>query len=168
MKAILFVAALLVLFVGCAPQQQSDQLTQQQKDQIKKEVKAVVDSMIARDERLDADGVLQYCWDSPDFVTFNPDGSRSDYQASKKGLADLFSSLASLKPHATQEDLIVLTKDIVIDSWIGKTEAVLKSGDKMVFDPDGVTQVFQRIAGQWKLIYAHESATITAQKAGKK
>ena len=167
MKRNIFVAALLLLFIGCT-QQQSDQLTQQQKDQIKSEVKAVVDSVITKAQRLDMGATLQYYWDSPEFAIYNPDGSRSDYQTSKKGLADLFSSLASFKLHPTREDLIVLTKDIVIDSWIGKTEAVLKSGDKMVFDPDGVTQVFQRIAGQWKLIYAHESATIAAQKAGKK
>jgi len=165
MKQLLLLAAIVI--AGCTPQQ-SDQLTQQQKDQIKNEVKVISDSMIAKDERLDIDGVLQYCWDSPDFVAFNPDGSRSDYRAMKKGLADLFSSSASLKILTTREDFIVVTKDIVIDAWIGKSEAVLKSGDKMVFDPDGVTQVFQRIAGQWKVIYSHESATIVTQKAGKK
>lgn len=167
MKANILVAALLLLIIGCTSQQ-SDQLTQRQKDQIKTEVKAAVDSMIARDERLDADGVMQYYSDSPDFVAFNPDGSRSDYQAMKKGLVDMLSSLASLKILATREDIIVMTKDIVIDSWIGKTEAVLKSGDKMVFDPDGVTQVFQKIAGQWRAVYSHESATITIKKAREK
>jgi ketosteroid isomerase-like protein len=164
MKTNIFVAALLLFIIRCTPQQ-SDQLNQQQKDQIKSEVKAVMDSMIARDERLDADGVMQYY--SPDLIAFSPDGSRSDYQAMKKGLAEMFSSSASFKILATREDIIVMTKDLVIDSWIGKTEAVLKSGDRMVFDPDGVTQVFQRIAGQWKVIYSHESAMITTQKAGK-
>ena len=168
MKAIIFVAALLVLFVGCAPQQQSDQLTQQQKDQIKKDVKAVVDSMVAKDEKLDADGVMARYWDSPDFVSFGPDGSRSDYQAAKKGLADMFSASASLKIFTIREDFIVLSKDIVICAFLAKSEVVLKSGDKMVFDPDAVTLVFQKIAAQWKVIYQHESATIMTQKAGKK
>lgn len=167
MKANILVAALLLLISGCTSQQ-SDQLTQQQKDQIKSEVKVVMDSMIARDERLDADGVLQYYCNSPDFVAFGPDGSRSDYQAMKKGLVEMFSSLASLKILATREDIIVMTKDIAIDAWSGKTEAVLKSGEKMVFDPDGVTQIFQRIAGRWKVIYQQESATIVTQKAGNK
>ena len=56
MKANIFVAALLLFCLGCTSQQ-SDQLTQQQKDQIKSEVKAVGDSIIAKWERLDAGGL---------------------------------------------------------------------------------------------------------------
>lgn len=165
MKRLLLLAAIFI--AGCTSQQ-SDQLNQQQKDQIKSEVKAAADSIMARFERLDADGGMQYYLDSPDFIAFNPDGSRFDYQAMKKAHVDLFNSTASLKILVTRQDFMVLTNDIAIDASVLKAEVTLKSGDKMVFDPNGLTLVFQKIAGQWKIILSHESTAIVMQKAGKK
>ena len=167
MKANILVAVLLLFCLGCTSQQ-SDQLTLQQKDQIKSELKVISDSVMARFQRLDTDGAMQYYWDSPDFIAFNPDGSRSDFQTMKKEHVDLFSSSASLRILITREDFMVLSKDIAIAALVLKAEVALKSGDKMVFDPDAVTLVFEKIAGQWKAIRSHESGTIVTQKAGKK
>ena len=52
MKAQMFFAALLLFSLECASQQ-SDQLTQQEKDQIKSEVKAVGDDLISKWMALD-------------------------------------------------------------------------------------------------------------------
>lgn len=52
MKATIFVAALFVFLVGCSSKQGA-QLTQQQRDQIKTEVKAISDSIWARYQRLE-------------------------------------------------------------------------------------------------------------------
>jgi hypothetical protein len=167
MKANIFVAALLLFIIGCTPQQ-SDQLTQQQKDQIKQEVKVVCDSLWAKWLRLEGESTIQYLWDSPEFVAFNPDGSRSDFQAFKKLLLDLSSSAAAFKLAPAREDFYVLAKDAVVYAWFGKSEIVMKSGDKATYDPDAETFVFSKVAGQWKIVYVQESATIATQKAGKK
>jgi len=167
MKRNIFVAALLLFLIGCTPQK-SDQLTQQQKDQIKKDVKVVVDSIVAKFESLDANGAFQYYWDSPQFLALNADGSHSDFQASKKGAIDFVSSATGVKISATFEDYKVMTKDLVICAWVGKEDVSLKSGDKVLYDPIAETLIFGKIADQWKVIYNHESATFTTQKAGKK
>lgn len=167
MKANIFVAAMLLFCLGCTSQQ-SDQLSQQQMDQIKKDVKVAVDSIIAKFERLDADGAMQYYWDSPDFVAFNADGSRSDFQASKKASIDFVNSATAVKITTIREDFTVMTKDIVICAWVGKEDVTLKSGDRATYDPFGVTLVYKNIGGQWKVIYSHESGTVVTQKAGKK
>lgn len=167
MKANIFVAALLLFIVGCAPQQ-SDQLTQQQKDQIKNEVKPVVDSILAKAERLDLNGTLQYFWDSPEFVSYNADGSQSDFQAFKKSSTDAFINMAALKNTTVREEFRVEAKDLVIYGWAGKGEMFMKSGDKITEDPEATTWVFKKVDGQWKIIYCHDSGTITMQKAGKK
>ena len=167
MKRNILVAALLLFIIGCTPQQ-SDQLTQQQKDQIKKELTAVVDSMIARFDRLDVNGGFQYSWDSPEYVAFNADGSRSDFQATKKAAIDALGSMVALKISTVREDFTVLSKDLAICAWAGKEEVTLKSGDKVLYDPDATTLIFRKIADQWKAIYSHESATIVTQKADKK
>ena len=167
MKTDICLTALIVVCCGCTSQR-TEELTQQQKDQTKNEVRVLVDSMIAKDERLDANGAMRYYWDSPEFITFNVDGTRSDYQTYTKGAIDQFSSFASLKLTNVREDFVVLSKDIVICAWLGKAEVTLKSGDRMLFDPDAVMMVFKKIAGEWKIVSQQESATIVTQKAVEK
>lgn len=166
MKANIFVAALLLFGLGSA-WPQSSQLTQQQKDQIKSEIKVVCDSITAKIERLDA-GWLDYYLDSPDWGMVNADGSRWDYQTTKKFQPDFFDSLTAWKWTTTRQDFIFLTKDIVICAWDGKDETFLKSGDKITIDPHAYTMVFKKIAGQWKVIYSHDSGIPVTQKAGVK
>ena len=167
MKRNIFVAALLLFIIGCTSQQ-SDQLTQQQKDQIKSEVKVVVDSIIAKAERLDISGSMQYYWDSPEFVVYNSDGSRSDFQAMKKSVEWFADSVSAFKLATVREEFPVVTKDLVIYAWVGNDELTLKSGDKTKYDPDAETFVFRKLEGKWKIVYLHESAIVTTQKAGKK
>ncbi len=167
MKRNIFVAALLLFIIGCTPQQ-SDQLTQQQKDQIKSEIKAVGDSIIARFERLDAVGGFEFYSDSPDWGMVNADGSRWDFQTAKKAQPDWANSVTAWKSTTTRQDFIFLTKDIVICAWDAKDETFMKSGDKITYDPHAYTLVFKKIAGQWKVIYSHDSGIPVTQKTGKK
>lgn len=165
MKANIFVVAVLLLFCFGCTSQPSEQLTQQQKDQIKSEVKAVCDSIIAKIERLDV-GFLDYYLDSPDLGMVYADGSRWDFQTTKKAETDFFKSATAWKWTTTRLDFIVLAKDIVIGAWDGKDETILKSGDKITCDPHAYTLVFKKIAGQWKVIYSHDSGIPVTKKAG--
>jgi hypothetical protein len=167
MKANTFIAVVLLMCVGCTSQQ-NDQLTQQQKDQIKKEIKVVFDSVVARAERLDVGSTIQYYWDSPEFLAINPDGSQTDIQAMKKTLAWFDDSVSAFKLATVREEFPIVTKDLVLYAWVGNDEITLKSGDKIKYDPDAQTFVFRKLDGEWKMAYFHESATITTQKAGKK
>jgi hypothetical protein len=164
MKANVFFAALLLSILGCASPP-SDQLTQQQKDQIKSEIKVVCDSITATFERLDGEGAMQYYSDSPDWLCCFADGSRLDFQAFKKGESDLKNSITSWKWTTTRQDFIFLAKDIVICAWDGKDETILKSGDTTAYDPHAYTMVFKKISGQWKVVYFHDSGISVTQKA---
>lgn len=186
MKTNIFIAVLLLSILGCTSKQ-SDQLTQQQKDQIGKEINVVVDSIFARVERLDA-GWLDYYMDSPDWGMVNADGTRWDYQTTIKVQPDFFNSIISWKWTTTHQAFIFLTKDFVICSMSGKDETILKSGekikadtdlnslygkdetilmsgDKITYDPHTYTMVFKKVAGNWKIIYQHDSGIPVTQKA---
>lgn len=167
MKTYISVAVLLLFLVGCTAQQ-NDQLTQQQKDQIKSEVKAVGDSIVARVERLDGVDAAKYYADSPEWVMFGADGARWDYKTFMKAQPEFDSTVTSWKWTTTAEDFIVITKDVVIAAWTGKDVTIMKSGDKMTYDPHAYTLVFKKIADQWKIVYGHDSGTLVMQKAGKK
>jgi hypothetical protein len=117
-------------------------------------------------EKLDGQGVFQFYSDSPDWGMVNADGSRWDYQTTKKANADFFNSATAYKWTTTRQDFMVVSKDIVICAWDGKDETILKSGDKIIYDPHAYTFVFKKIEGQWKIIYSHDSGIPVTKKAG--
>jgi len=167
MKANIFVAVLLLFSFGCTSQE-NQQLSPQQIDQIKSEVKAVGDRLMTSFERLDAEGGPQFYADSADWAMINADGSRYDYQVTKKAWSEFFNSATAWKWTTIRQDFFVVSKDIVICSWDGKDETVLKSGDKITYDPHAYTIIFKKISGQWKVIYQQDSGIALTQKAGRK
>jgi len=167
MKAIVFAAVLFLISFGSA-WPQSNQLTQQQKEQIKSQIKVVCDSMIAQMERLDTIWV-QYWSDSPDWMCINTDGSRWDFQTFKKFNIDFASDSMSAWTWTTDlQNFPLITDQMVVCSWIGHDQVSLKSGDKLIYNPDAYTFIFRKVAGNWKVFYTQESATVTTQKAEKK
>jgi hypothetical protein len=166
MKSNLLVMLLLFLLVGCT-KQQDDQLTQQQKDQIKSDVKAVLDSILARVDRLDP-GWADYYADSPDWGMANADGSRWDYKTFVKNVPEAFKTMTAYRWTTTRQDCLFMTKDMVICAWDGRDETIMNTGDRVIYDPHAITAVFKKIAGQWKIVYRRDSGTPVMQKAGKK
>jgi hypothetical protein len=164
-KSKLIIAAILFSFAACT-QKQSDQLSRQQTDQIKHELKAFVDSMIATSLRLDGEAGIHFYWDSPEFLAINPDGSQSDYQAMKKIGTEGVKTIATMSMSASRCDFTVFSKESAMCCWIGKGEVALKSGDKLTYDPDALTLILRNIDGKWKVAYSHESATIVKGKVG--
>jgi ketosteroid isomerase-like protein len=165
MKATIFIVTLLLCILGCTPQQ-NDQLTQQQKDQIKNEVKAVMDSSIAKANRQDMNGFIEFY--SPE-LTCVYDSSIFDYETYKKIWFDFPTYMTSWKWIPVRFECIVLTKDFVVSTWIGKCEFYGKSGEKTTVNSRDYTNVFKRVNSQWKIIYEHSSSgTSVTEKAEKK
>jgi ketosteroid isomerase-like protein len=165
MKVSIVVTALLLFFVGCT-QQQSDQLTQQQKDQIKSEVKAVLDSIKTRVERLDGNGVMEYI--SPESMSFDYSGARVEHPVVKEKWANLGNVVATINIATVAVEVTPLTNEFAICSWQIKVRNVLKSGVVVTADPEAYSYVFKKTAGQWKMIHSHESATVAIQPPVKK
>jgi hypothetical protein len=156
------IATLLLCIHGCSSKQ-SDQLTDNQKDQIKKEIVEVFDSIMVRLERLDAEGALQYY--SPNFVAFGSGGERFSFQDLKKYYVDFYSSSTSYKWTSNSFNFITINKETVVITTDGKNESVMKSGEKIIFEPSHYTFAFEKIEGQWKLFYHHFSGTFVKQDA---
>jgi ketosteroid isomerase-like protein len=165
MKRNIFVAGLLLFIIGCTSQQ-SDQLTQQQKDQIKSEVKVVFDSLMAAWQRLDGEAGLA-CY-SPDVIAVG-DSSIIGYQAyKKKWLEDLPKFVTMVKWTSIKGQVTVLSKDLVLSTGFGKLEMSIKTGDKVIIDPQIYTNICKKFGNQWKIIYEHQSGIPMIQKATKK
>lgn len=166
MKSKSFVAIILMFSFGFASQA-TCQLSENQKEQIKSQIKAVCDSIIAEAGRHETD-CIQYYSDSPDWTCINSDGSRSDFQTFKKSNLDFIADMADFKWTTDLQTFPLITDQIAVCTWIGHAEVSLKSGDKLFYNPDVNTYIFRRIAGNWKVFYTQESCTVTTQKAEKK
>jgi hypothetical protein len=164
MKANIFITILLLCILGCTSKQ-SEQLTQQQKDQVKKEVMVVFDSTSARFGRMDVAGASRYFW--PEFVEVW-DTALAPLETARKGWIAYYNTFDKVKWTAVSCECPVLTRDLAIVTWIGKMEALKKSGDKITINPQDITYVYKKVDGQWKAIYVHSSGVSVTEKPEKK
>jgi ketosteroid isomerase-like protein len=149
------VALLIFITIGCTSPQ-TNQLTQQQKDQIKNETKAVLDSVISKWQRLDGQGALQYY--ASDIVQVSSDGSRCDSIDYKKKWIEGCNSAKSINATPSRVDFKVVSDDVVISTWVGKCKFLFKSGEIWNVDALVYTDVYKKKGNQWKIVYEHVSS----------
>ena len=113
-----------------------------------------MDSTISKANRQDMNGFESY---SPE-LTCVYDSSIFDYETYKKIWFDFPTYMTSWKWIPVRFECIVLTKDFVVSTWIGKCEFYMKSGEKGTVNPRDYTNVFKRVNGIWKIIYEHSSS----------
>lgn len=90
-----------------------------------------------------------------------------DYPSYKKSWDVYTRARASIQITRIREDYIILKKDLVIDSWVGKVVEVMKSGEKVTYNPMRYTNIFKKADGQWKIIFAQSSGIPVKEVAEK-
>ena len=164
MKTNFFITVTLLCILGCTSKQ-SDQLTQQQKEQIKKEVRVFADNVFKAWESLDLDKTLSFY--SQDMVKVG-DSTLQDFQAYKKAGIDFLSIVDSVKFTEDRWECIVLSKNLVLAYWSGKAEWFIKSGKIFINDPNIYTNIIKKENGQWKVIYEQFIGIPVTQQAEQK
>jgi ketosteroid isomerase-like protein len=157
MKPTLVIGLALFMLFGCGKQEPA-QMTPQEQDVAKKEIGEVLNQLILSASKLDAEGLLQPYWDSPDFLLLTSAGSMLDYQGTKTGTAEMYKSLTALKFTTTKNEFRFLPGNIVICAWLGKCEATFKTEEHATIDSYASTFVFKKLDNHWKIIYSHESS----------
>jgi uncharacterized ubiquitin-like protein YukD len=153
MKTKLFIVVLLAFLASCTPKQE---LTQQEKDQIKTELSTFVSNMIKDYESANVEGIMKYYWDSTDFIAINFDGTLSDYQSFKKGIEEQYKTMTSMKIITAREEFRFINKDNVLYVWKGTGEASIKDGGIMAFN-ESITFGFKKINNEWKVVWQTDS-----------
>ncbi|HQI42329.1 MAG: hypothetical protein B6D44_13305 [Ignavibacteriales bacterium UTCHB2] len=151
---LLFVLTLFLLF-GCVKQEPT-QMTNQEQETAKKEIKDVVKSITQGLENLNAETSFKPYLNSPDFILFTVQGSMVNYQRAKDEHAAWFNTLTSLKVTTIKEEFRFLPDNIVIFPWLGKFEMIFKTGEQLTVD-FCVTMIFRKIDNQWIVIYQQTS-----------
>lgn len=153
----LLISLFMILFIGCTSKAPIP-LTVLEKETIKNEVKKEFYAMVEACNKVDVQAALKYYMDSPDFIGLGIDGMLVDFTTFKKMNEDFFNAAKSVQFPSIKEVFKVLAADKVLLIWQYKAEAILKTNEKITFDKVGVTFLFEKIEGAWKIVYYQESA----------
>ncbi len=151
MKKNLFIFLSFLFLFGCV-KQESTQMTPQEQETAKKEIKDVVNLITQGLEKLDDEAAFKPYLNTPDFILFTVYGTMVDYQRAKTEHASWFSTLWSIKVTTLKEEFRFLPDNTVIYPWLGKFEMTLKTGEQLVVD-FGVTMIFRKINNNWIVVY---------------
>jgi hypothetical protein len=144
------VALLIFSAFDCTPKPK-EKLTKQEEEQIKKEIIATDDSIMASFDKFDVDGALKFYL--PNFAVYGDEKeSLEQYRTYCKNTYD---TLASYKWTSYNIDFLCITKEKVIISQDAKNEWVTKKGRSGSFYPCHYTFGFAKSPSGWKLFYHH-------------
>lgn len=138
---------------------ESFKLTLEEKEIAKKEISAQVEKIVEGAGQLDIEMAMVPYSNSSDFLIVNGDGTFLDYNEMKEVNAESFEQLNLMKFVTQNEEFRFLTKDDVLLTWYGQNKFELKTGEKMKIESYIGTMLFKKIDDEWKIIYAHESAS---------
>ena len=155
--ALLLTAAMTLVACRGPAGTQTEQLTQQQNDQVKNEVKVALDSIIAKWAERDADGALHYYASD---VAIEGDSAPNNYQGYLQEWTDFNKNLTAIRVTRFREAYTVLDRDLALSYWVGKSDNIAKSGDTLSFGVQSYTDVWKKVGGEWKVIYQHASSSI--------
>lgn len=155
---------MLLIILSCTSQKDK-LMTQQEKDQIRNEVMTVSDNFMKTIVNKDLDGLMNFCQESPEWITLNADGTSWDYKTARQAFVSIFDSTATFKWTRIRQEFNIISRDLVITALFSKEENIMKSGDKISYDSHAYTMVFRKISDQWKLIYSHDSGIPVIEKA---
>jgi len=157
MKTNFLTMLLIFLFLGCA-NRLTAQMTSQEQETTKKEIKEVAGTIFMNLQNMDAEALYQSYAESPDFIQITNSGEMVDFQTAKNEHANWFMTLSSLKVTPEKEAFRFLPGNTVIYVWFGKFEMTTKKGVQLKSDKFGITFIFRKVDGKWKVIHQQASS----------
>ena len=168
LTSLLFFMGTIILFsftlTSCQNQPAEFEWTEKEKEIAKKEISNVAKVIIESAEKVDIHSALKPYLKSPDFIVITPDASIDNYDTFKSTNIESFKQFKAYNQTTIKEEYRFLNKDLVLYTWIGKAEIELKTGEKMNFDSYVGTMLFSKLDNDWRITYAHESASTPVMK----
>jgi len=156
MKTKVLLLFCIILIAGCTNQTPKP-ITDAEKAAIIKEVTEFNQSSIDAFNKIDFTSWKSYFLNSPDFLAVLPDGSFRNYEQEINHSKAFFESVSSLHLTKLSEYNNVLARDLVITAFQIKTDATLKTGEKLTFEKLMITGILKKIDNQWGAIFYQES-----------
>ncbi len=154
MKTRLLFLVLLIVSISCGTNNKP--VSDAQKEEIKGEVKEVVNTFLKGCEEVNLDMVLGTCLDSPDFVYIN-NGYAFSYKECVDIFKPVFSTMLNQKITIVDEKYTFPDNSTVLYSNHCKGLTNYKDGHAILQDPTVMLLIFKKINDAWKIIYGVES-----------
>lgn len=130
-----------------------------EKEQIHREIKEAINTLIVGCENLDMDLAFNIFFNSPDFLMMGTDGTMCDYQAYIKNNIEYMMTCSSFKLTTYREEIRIVSPKMAIYLWAYGAEATLTTGERDIVDNAGASFLFEKKDGEWKVVYYHESSS---------
>lgn len=114
--------------------------------------------MTGYSEQAQLNSFLDYYLNSSSFLHISADGKMRNYDEYKLVCTQYYTSLAHQEIATISEKINVIDKNIAVTGWTGNITAQFKNGDTMIMKNYSVSNVFNKIDGNWKIIQSHESS----------
>jgi len=152
----IFVA--LITLLSCQSKTSPAELSAAEKETAKKEIAARIEEIVAGVKKLDMQTALKPYSDSPEFRLVTPDARITDHAAMVAEQSEFVKQAISASYTTVKEDFKFLSGNFVMCTWTGKNEFTLKNGERYKTNPYVGSMLFNKVGGEWKIVYAHESS----------
>ncbi|MFO7617123.1 MAG: nuclear transport factor 2 family protein [Bacteroidales bacterium] len=129
-------------------------LTGQEIYRITNEVKEASEYLMTGWAALDGETAIKSF--SPEMVSCY-EGRLLDYDAYRESWAIYTGAREDIRITPVEDDFIILTREFVIYSWVGRVEERIKSGESVEYNPIRYTNLFKKSDGEWWIIFAQSS-----------
>ena len=142
-------------------------LTNQQKENISKEVRKTLDKCFDAMTRLNVDALMDCALQSSDFHYIDGEGNLFDYAGMKNEISQWYGMLSSQKSVVAKSEIIVVSNEVAEYISQGTLELTLKNNKVLYLSPYILYFNLKRINGVWKVFHCQESH-YQPQKKGEK
>jgi hypothetical protein len=95
--------------------------------------------------------------ESPEFLTITSSGSHLNYSQYMKAEKDFFESVSILQLTILDESAIALEKTLAVYTVRLRVIAILKTGTKLTYENNVISEVYKKINNQWEIIFIQEA-----------
>jgi len=148
----------VITFVSCTSKEPK-QMTAQELDGAKKEIKNISDQMLAAIDKLDLDAFFKDFSNSAEFLFIGTDGKSYDFQSYVDISNEYIKPFSASRFILNKSDFRFLSNDLMLYIISGTWDLTFTTGDQMKFDTYTINCLFKKIENQWKVIFLQESAS---------
>jgi len=95
--------------------------------------------------------------ESPEYVVVTSKGLFLNYTQFMKSEKDFFESVSKLQLTIIKESTIPLERTLCVYSAQLKVIAILKTGEKLTYTNNVMSEIYKKIDNQWKVIFIQEA-----------
>lgn len=156
-KFVISILSIIAIGISACTNNQKQELTETDKETIKKELKERVHEIIEASENRDVETLGDIYWNNEDFISVR-ESNVTNYQQYMQGEKEFFQAINSIKFNQGTFDYRILNHDMALLIYKGTAKIDFVEGPNMNLDAFTASLLFRKIDNVWKAVYSNEYA----------